>query len=218
VSAPLGAQNITATNRSGQVSAPASFTLVPDPTGPTVKVLCNDKPCLATPYPKAVEVTISASDGTGSGVSTIRYTTNGGDPAGDHAIEYTQPLTVQSLTHLQVKAFDKAGNSSAPVVLTVNSLANRLMFAAPVSVVVKARARYLNAKVTSNRRGSVLAVMSGTGLKKAERWRFILPSGSSIVQLRLPKAIKRPGTYRIVWTITAGGKKVVRRSVVRLRG
>ena len=51
--APSAPQSVTATNGGGLTSAPASFTLVADPTAPTVDVLCNGKPCVGSPYAKA---------------------------------------------------------------------------------------------------------------------------------------------------------------------
>ena len=206
-SAPLAPLVVTVTNGAGQISGAASFTLVPDPIAPTVSVLCNGRRCTAKPYPKSVVITMSASDGLGSGVSTIRYTTNGADPTLDGGSEYVRAFTVQSLTKLKARAYDKAGNVSGAVSVTVRSLADRLVFGAPSRANVKAAARYLQAKVSSSRRATVAAVMSGKGLKKPERWRFTLGAGASIVQLRLPTAIKRPGSYTMTWNVASGAKK-----------
>ena len=214
--APAGPHAITATNAAGLSSGSASFTLVPDSTPPTLVVHCNGGVCKKTPYPKAVTVTLSANDSGGSGIDTIRWTTNGTDPKADSGYEYTRGFTVQAMTHLNVRAFDKAGNSSA-LSLTIDSRANRLVFGAPSLVVVKAKARYVAARVTSTHRASVRATMTGTGLKKAMRWNFILASGTSIVKLRLPTTIRRPGSYRVVWTVTSDTRKASKTTSVRLR-
>ena len=205
-SAPLAPLAVTAVNGAGQASAGASFTLVPDPIAPTVIVLCNGRRCSSKPYANPVVVTMSAGDGLGSGVSTIRYTTNGSVPT-PTGNEYVRAFTVLSLTPLRARAYDRAGNASSVAGVTIRLLADRLVFGVPPRASVKASARYLQARVSSTRKAKVAAVMSGKGLKKPERWRFTLGSGASIVQLRLPKAIKRPGRYNVVWNVTSGSKK-----------
>jgi hypothetical protein len=60
--------------------------------------------------------------------------------------------------------------------------------------------------MTSNRR-ALVSDDERSGLKKALHWNFILPSGASIVRLRLPETLKRPGTYRVVWTAVANVRR-----------
>jgi chitobiase/beta-hexosaminidase-like protein len=215
-SAPLAPLTVTATNGAGVASTAASFTLVPDPTPPTVTVRCNGKPCLATSYPKPVLVTVSASDGVGSGIDTIRYSTDGSEPTADDGDEYVKGFTVSHLTDLKVRAYDKAGNASAVRSVTIRSLADRLVFAAPVQVEVKAHARYLQARVSSSHPARVSAVLRGQGLKKQTRWRFVLGSGSSIVQLRLPTGIRRSGRYSVSWSVQAGARKATKTTRILL--
>jgi hypothetical protein len=207
-SAPAGPLEVTATNGTGLTSSAASFVLVPDPTPPTVTILCNGKPCLATAYAKEVAVTLAASDSGGSGVGTILYTLDGDTPTADDGVEYEGALRVRTLTRLKVRAYDKTGNASEVVGATIRSLADRLLFAAPTQLRVRIRAKSLQARVSSNARATVTAVMTGPGLRRPHRWRFILGSGASIVQLQLPKSIKRPGRYTVVWNVVAGTKRV----------
>jgi hypothetical protein len=206
-STPAAPISVTATNGTGLTSAAASFMLVPDPSPPTVTILCNGKPCLATAYAKEVAVTLAATDTGGSGVDTILYTLDGAAPTPDDGAEYDGALRVRALTHLKVRAYDKAGNASQVVGVTIHSLADRLVFAAPRQLKIKVKARYVQARVSSTARVRVTAVMSGAGLKQPHRWRFILGSGASIVQLQLPKSIKRPGRYAVVWNASAGTKR-----------
>jgi hypothetical protein len=213
---PPAALTVTATNGAGLTSPAASFTLVPDATPPTITIRCNGRPCLAKPYLKAVTVAFSASDGLGSGVDTIRYTTNGADPTRDGGVEYRGPFSIHSLTRLKARAFDKAGNPSSPLELTVRSLADRLFISAPPRLAVKAGARYLFARVTSTRRSIASATMSGPNLKHPRRWRFVLGVGTSIVQLQLPSGLARPGRYKIVWTARAGTQKTSKTTLVTL--
>jgi hypothetical protein len=215
-SAPAGPLAVTATNGTGVTSPAATLTLVPDPTPPTVTVRCNGGPCLPAAYPKAVMVAFSAADGPGSGVDTIRYTTDGTDPTRARGTEYTGPFSVRTLTRLKARAYDKAGNPSSPLSITVRSLADRLVISAPVHLAVRAGARYLFAKVTSTRRGIASATMTGPNLKTPQRWRFILGPGTSIIQLRLPARLARTGRYKVVWTVRSGTQKKSKTTVVVL--
>jgi Chitobiase/beta-hexosaminidase C-terminal domain len=215
--APSGPQSLTATNAAGLTSAPASFTLVADQTAPTVVVLCNGKPCVDSPYAKAVTVTVTASDGTGSGVGAIRYTVDGTDPTGGEGTEYTDALTVRSLTHLKVRAYDKTGNASTPVSVTINSFVDKLVVTAPARVTVKAGARYLVVRMSATRRSLATASMSRPGVKRAARWHFLLPGGTSIVRLRLPAGLKRPAAYKVVWTLVSDSQKSTKTTFVSVR-
>jgi len=212
-----GPLTITATNAAGLSSGAASFSLVPDASTPTLTVRCNGAPCRIQPYAKAVLVTFAAAD-TGSGVSTIRWTTDGTDPRVDHGNEYTRAIPLTGSTHLKVRAFDKAGNPSTLAALTVNSLAGRLLVGAPASVVVTAKGGYVRARLSSTRRALVTATMTGAGLKKPLRWNFVLSPGTSLVKLRLPKTIKRPGAYRVVWKLSADTRRTQKTTRVTVRG
>jgi chitobiase/beta-hexosaminidase-like protein len=215
VSAPLAPLKVTATNPNGLVSTAASFTLVPDPTPPTVTVLCNAKPCATTAYTGPVTISMSGSDGTGSGLASISYTTTGADPTPDTGVQYTTPFAVSSLTNLKVVAFDKAGNASAVTAITVRSLADSLVLAAPLRVTVRPAGRYLRARVSSTQRARMVATMTGRGLG-LHRWRFTIARGASIVQLRLPLHIRRPGTYTVRWNAAYGTKRAAKLTRVTL--
>src|SRR5207244_1818420 len=53
-----------------------------DTTPPTSAIACNGSSCARSFYSAAVSVTLSATDNTGgSGVASIRYTTDGTDPS-----------------------------------------------------------------------------------------------------------------------------------------
>ena len=214
---PPAGLTVSATNGAGLTSSAASFTLVPDSTPPTVTIRCNGGSCLPTPYAKAVTVSLAATDGVGSGLNTIRYSTDGTDPTPDRGVEYTGPFTVSTLTLLKVRAYDRAGNWSSPLAVTVRSLADKLVLSAPLRLSVKSGARYLYARVTSTRRAMASATMTGPNLKQPKRWRFILGAGTSIVQLKLPAGLARTGRYRVVWRVQAGTQKTTKTTVVTLR-
>jgi hypothetical protein len=214
---PATPLTVVATNGAGLTSAPASFTLVPDGTPPTLTVRCNGRPCLATTYSKAVAITATATDGTGSGIDTIRFTTDGTNPAADKGNEFERSLVARTLTHLKVRAYDKAGNPSKLVVLMIRSTADRLVFAAPLRVNVKTGAGFLFTTVRSSRRAIVSATLTGPKLKRAQRWRFLLQSGTSIVKLRLPTGLARTGRYKVVWSVRAGTQTASKTTVVVFR-
>ncbi len=202
-SVPSTPFTVTATNAAGTSSGTASFTLVGDATPPTLAVHCNGGTCSKKPYTKTVTVTLSANDAV-SGIASVRWTSDGTDPTVDHGNQYLKGISVQGLGHLKLRAFDKAGNASPLVNLMVVSRASKLAFAAPSAVVLGPRAKYLSLRVASTRRASVRLTMTGTGLKKPARWSFILDSGTSIVRVRLPKGVKHPGSYRVVWSLRSG--------------
>jgi Chitobiase/beta-hexosaminidase C-terminal domain len=209
---------VTATNGSGQISPATTLTLAPDGARPTVTILCNGKSCASTAYPRAVTVTLSAVDTGGAGVGSIVYTTDGTAPSTGAGSVYTKPLVVTSPTHLRVVAYDKAGNASAPLSVTINTLADRLTFTAPARVTVKAKARYVRARVRTSLKASVTAVMSGTGLKAKHVWRFRLAAGTSSVELRLPASIRRRHAYKLVWSVVAGTRRASKTTHVTLKG
>jgi hypothetical protein len=78
---------------------------------------------------------LAATDTGGSGVGTIRWTVDGTDPKIDRGNEYQGTFSVESLTHLKRGRFTGREPERA-LAVTVKSLANRLLFAAPAAVVV----------------------------------------------------------------------------------
>ena len=214
---PAAELAVTATNAAGLTSGGASFRLVPDSTPPTLSVLCNGRPCHAAAYPSPVRVTFVGDDGAGSGLDTIRYTTNGSTPARDVGFEYRSAIFVRALTHLKVRAFDEAGNAGNLLSLTIRSLADRFAFAAPSRVTVGSTSRLLKARLSSTQRAHVVAELTGRGLQSPQRWRFMLESGAWIVQLRLPAKIERGRVYTVRWTLSTGARRATRVTQVRLR-
>jgi hypothetical protein len=211
---PSAAESVTATGFAYVVvrqGLPLQRTVTVGGVGSGTSV--NEAPGDVRPAP-FVAVTLSAADGTGSGVDTIRYTTNGTDPTVDSGIEYTRTFSVRTLARLRVRAFDKAGNASNPAVMTIRSAADRLVFSAPPRLAVKSGARYLFARVTSTRRAIASATMTGPNLKTPQRWHFVLGSGRSIVQLRLPARLAHTGRYRVVWTVRAGTQKTSKTTLI----
>jgi Chitobiase/beta-hexosaminidase C-terminal domain len=209
-----GPFTVTATNAAGLTSPAASFRLVSDRTPPTVTVRCNGRSCGPGTYAKAVTITAFATDGSGSGIDTIRYTTDGTNPTATHGVEYTRSFTVDRATRLKVRAFDKAGNASPVVALTIRSTAYRLVFAAPSRLTTTSTARYLTLKVTSTRHAIVTVTMRGPGLKTPHRWQFIIDAGATIVRFRLPPRLAPRGRYTLVWTVRSGAQKTTRTTLV----
>ena len=59
--------------------------------------------------------------------------------------------------------------------------------------------------------------MTRSGVKRAARWHFLLPSGTSIVRLRLPAGLKRPAAYKVVWTLVADSQRSTKTTIVSVR-
>ncbi len=89
-----------------------------DTTAPTSSITCNGASdgggCASGWYGGAVQVGLSASDNAGgSGVASIRYTTDGSDPSPTNGTIYSGPFTVGATTTVKYRAYDNAGNAEA---------------------------------------------------------------------------------------------------------
>jgi peptidoglycan/xylan/chitin deacetylase (PgdA/CDA1 family) len=114
-------------------SAVATITVSNSPTDttpPTSTIACNGSACSSGFYTSAVSVTLSATDTGGSGVDSIRYTTDGSDPTATSGSVYTAAFTLSATTTVKYRAFDNAGNAEA-----VNSKLIQIDTAAPVSTI-----------------------------------------------------------------------------------
>jgi hypothetical protein len=82
-----------------------------DTTPPSSAIACNASACATGYYGSAVSVSLTASDGGGSGVASIRYTTDGSDPTTTTGTLYSGSFSVSSTTTVKYRAFDNAGNA-----------------------------------------------------------------------------------------------------------
>jgi hypothetical protein len=90
-----------------------------DTTPPSSTLSCSGSPCSGTAwYPSGVSLSLAATDGA-SGVSSIRYTTNGTVPTKTTGTAYSAPFTLTATTTINYRAFDNAGNTENNHVLTV---------------------------------------------------------------------------------------------------
>jgi peptidoglycan/xylan/chitin deacetylase (PgdA/CDA1 family) len=95
----------------GNVEATKSQLVQIDVTAPTSSINCNGVACSSGTYGAAVSVSLSATD-SGSGVSEIRYTTDGSDPTSASPL-YSSPFSVTTTTTVKYRAWDDAGNVEA---------------------------------------------------------------------------------------------------------
>jgi peptidoglycan/xylan/chitin deacetylase (PgdA/CDA1 family) len=95
----------------GNAGAVGTLTLRVDLTLPTVAATCNGATCAAAWYASPLSFALTAAD-TGSGVASIRYTTNGTDPTAT-STAYTGPISVTSTRSYRFRAYDVAGNAGA---------------------------------------------------------------------------------------------------------
>ncbi|HEY5196831.1 MAG TPA: chitobiase/beta-hexosaminidase C-terminal domain-containing protein [Solirubrobacteraceae bacterium] len=94
----------------------ASAAIVIDTTPPTVTAQLSPAANPAGWNTAPVTVTLTGSDGTGSGVGQIKYTTDGSNPTSSGtAVLYTSPIVVAATTTLTFYATDTAGNASLPM-------------------------------------------------------------------------------------------------------
>ncbi|MDX6448958.1 MAG: hypothetical protein QOD08_1421, partial [Gaiellaceae bacterium] len=107
---PSEPNNVHTTNGAGLVSSDTSFTVTADSAAPTTTAQCDGAACSSGWYATSpVAVTLAAGDGAGSGVSAIRYTTDGTDPTA-FSPTYSVPLSIGSTTQVRFRASDNVGN------------------------------------------------------------------------------------------------------------
>ncbi len=87
-----------------------------DMTPPSLSIACDGAACSTQAYGSAVTVTLSASDA-GSGLASVRYTTDGSDPA--TGTLYAAPFTVSVSSTVRATAVDNAGNAASQSVSIV---------------------------------------------------------------------------------------------------
>jgi Bacterial Ig domain/Polysaccharide deacetylase/Chitobiase/beta-hexosaminidase C-terminal domain len=95
----------------GNVEATNSRLIQIDSAAPSSTINCNGAACSSGTYGAAVSVSLSATD-SGSGVSEIRYTTDGSDPTSASPL-YSSPFSVTTTTTVKYRAWDDAGNVEA---------------------------------------------------------------------------------------------------------
>jgi peptidoglycan/xylan/chitin deacetylase (PgdA/CDA1 family) len=98
-------------DNAGNVESTKSQLVQVDTQAPSSSIACNGSSCSGDPYASPVTVTLSATD-SGSGVSVIRYTTDGSDPTVSSAA-YSGPFSVSGTSTVKYRAWDAAGNVEA---------------------------------------------------------------------------------------------------------
>jgi peptidoglycan/xylan/chitin deacetylase (PgdA/CDA1 family)/N-acetyl-beta-hexosaminidase len=113
-------------DNANNVEATKSSAIQVDTTPPASSIACGGGACSSGWYGGPVSVSLSAADA-GSGVASIRYTTDGSDPTAASPV-YTAPFTVSATTTVKYRAFDNAGNAEA-----TNSQLVQIDTTAPIS-------------------------------------------------------------------------------------
>jgi hypothetical protein len=83
-----------------------------DTVAPVTSILCNGGPCQTSAYGGPVSISLSASDGGGSGLAKTVYTTDGTDPTVSPSVRtYTGAFTLTQTATVQTFSTDNAGNA-----------------------------------------------------------------------------------------------------------
>jgi len=164
-SRPDGAHALQAraVNTAGTAATTTARNVTTDNTAATSSIACNGAPCAAWYTTTPVSVTLSATDGAGSGVAFIRYTTNGTSP-GTTSPAYTAPFDVTgSSTTVRFRAYDVAGNAEA-----IRSQTIRIDTSKPsVGILLPSNGSTVSGNVTIR----ALASDSGSGVQSVSFYR-----------------------------------------------
>ncbi len=110
---PVEPLNVTASNNAGLSSGPTGYAVTPDSSLPSSAIQCDGAPCSAGWYTTSpVSITLSAND-TGSGVSQIKYTTDGSDPTLGNGTVYAGAFNLAATATVKYRAWDSVGNAEA---------------------------------------------------------------------------------------------------------
>jgi hypothetical protein len=110
---PAEPLNVTVTNNAGLSSGPSGYTVTPDSGLPSSSIQCDATACSAGWYTTSpVSITLSSSD-TGSGLSQIKYTTDGSDPTLGNGTVYAGAFNLPSTATVKYRAWDNVGNVEA---------------------------------------------------------------------------------------------------------
>jgi peptidoglycan/xylan/chitin deacetylase (PgdA/CDA1 family) len=101
-----------------------------DTVAPTTSIACNGASCATGYYNSSVQVSLSAVDSGGSGVASIRYTTDGTSPTLTNGTVYSTAFSLSSTATVKYRAWDNAGNAEA-----VNSQSIVIDTVAPISAI-----------------------------------------------------------------------------------
>ena len=105
-----------------------------DTRPPATTIACNSASCTNAYYKAGVSISLTSSDAD-SGVSSIRYTTDGTDPSLTNGTVYTSPFTLPATTTIKYRAWDNVGNAEAvqTQVVQVDSIAPTVSLTNPSS-------------------------------------------------------------------------------------
>ena len=143
----------SSTDQAGNVEPTQSQLVRVDTTAPTTTASCAGAPCSSGWYRTGpVTVSLSATDGGGSGVVATAYTTDGSDPTtSPAAVPYSGPFAVSATATVRFSSRDAVGNQGAvrsqPVQIDTTSPTtpiwcnadpcNGTTYAAPVTVTLR---------------------------------------------------------------------------------
>jgi len=113
-SSTLSEQEVTLTETSGQTSPASTFGVAPDSSTPSTAITCVGVACATDWYDAAVSVRLSATD-SGSGVSRVRYTTDGSVPTTLNGLDYAGPMLISAPVTIRHRAYDGVGNAEGVV-------------------------------------------------------------------------------------------------------
>jgi hypothetical protein len=77
---------------------------------------------------------------------------------------------------------------------------------------------YIGARIKTSRASSVTVTLLNGGGQRLYTWRVHVKAGVSIMKLPMPRQVRRPGRYTLVWVVTANGSSTRKTIPVQIVG
>jgi peptidoglycan/xylan/chitin deacetylase (PgdA/CDA1 family)/archaellum component FlaF (FlaF/FlaG flagellin family) len=168
-------------DNAGNAEAVNSQAIQIDTTPPDSTMSCNSGTCQSGFYNGPVSVSLSATDGSGSGVAAIYYTTDGSTPTATSADLYSGAFQLSSTATVKFFSVDNAGNAEPVDSQTVNVTPPGVTLTSPTAGATVSGTTNLTAAVSGINAADVDFFVDGQAVGSVASSPFTLPWDSTSV-------------------------------------